>query len=111
MSGGGAAKRLKDHVRWAAHFAGWVAVPSFVVAMLGIGGAVYCDDKARFSPTVPDPVHGYISGVDYKGTIRYVSKMDAQICGASAPLSFSGMGIFILVGMLHYSVVRRLPGK
>ena len=93
MSGGGAAKRLKEHVRRAARFAGWVAVPSFVVGMLGIGGAGYCDDKAQFSPTVPDPVHGHISGVDYKGTIRYMSKMDAQMCGASAPPHVVGLPV------------------
>jgi len=111
MFGNQALDKIESHAKRAARFAGWLAIPAFFAAMLGIGGVGYCDQKARFSPQLPDTVHGYTEAVNFKGTTRYVSPLNAKICGASFPIAFSGMGIFILMVGSYYWAFHRLPGK
>jgi hypothetical protein len=74
--------------RRAGRLARWIAIPAFIISMLGIGAGGYCDYKARLSPAAPDPVLGYTEKMDYKGTTRYVSHLDVEICTASFPISF-----------------------
>ena len=102
---------LRTFAEVAARRAKWIALPAFFVAMLGLGGVGYCDHEARFAPAVPDPAHGYTNGVDFKGTTRYVTIVDARICAISLPISFSGMGIFVFIVNFYYLMFRRLPGR
>ena len=106
-----AAEIIKRRAGYAARFAGWIAIPAFFIAIIGLSGVGYCDHKARFASSVPDAVHGYTYGVNFKGATRYVSRLDAKICAVSFPIGFSGMGIFILMGGAYFLATGRLPGK
>ena len=86
-----------------------LAVVSFFIAMLGLLGGGYCEHEAHFSARLPDPVHGYINGVYFKGEMRYVDDLDSAICATSGPLAFSGIGLGILIGGVCFLVSGRLP--
>jgi hypothetical protein len=79
----------------------WIAMPAFIISMLGIGAGGYCDYKARSSPTAPDTVLGYTEKMDWKDTTLYVSHSDAEICTAYFPINFVAMGIFLVTGFWY----------
>jgi hypothetical protein len=106
MSETKASVKAEKRVERAARLVRWIALPAFVVAMFGLGGDGYCDRKARFAPAVPDPALGYTNSVNFKGATRYVSDLDAWICAISFPISFSSMGVFLLIGGFYFHVER-----
>jgi hypothetical protein len=85
----------------AARLAKWIAIPGFVAGVIGIAGGGYCDNVAGRSARAPVPSLGLSYPDNYKGSTRYVTHLDAKICDASFPVGFSGMGIFVLTGLLY----------
>ena len=102
-------QRLKRFAERAAVAARLVWFMSFGITMLSLFGTGYCEHRARLSPLVPDALHGYTNEVNFKGQTRYVDGLDAHVCSLSAPISFLGGGVFVLIGAFYYSTLGRLP--
>ena len=82
---------------------------AFCVAMLGLFGSGYCEHEALLSPAIQDAVHGYTNFVYLKGAVRYVDNFDSRVCAISPSLTFSGIGVCLLIGGVYYWLLRRLP--
>jgi hypothetical protein len=79
-----------------------------LASVIGLAEGGYCDDVAGVSARAPVPSLGLAYLVNYKGSPRYVSRLDAKICGASYPLAFSGIGIGILTNFVYYAKFGKL---
>ena len=82
---------------------------AFCVAMLGLFGSGYCEHETFPSAAIPDAVHGYTNGIYLKGAVRYVGNFNSHVCAISPSLTFSGIGVCLLIGGVYYWLLRRLP--
>ena len=94
-------RETQNRAERATRRANWIAIPGFVAGMIGIAGGGYCDNVAGRSARAPVPSLGLTYPANYKGSTRYVTRLDAKICDASFPIGFAGMGIFVLTGLLY----------
>jgi hypothetical protein len=96
-------RQAQNRAKRAARLANWIMIPAFSVSMIGIAGGGYCDSVAGRSVRAPVPSLGLTYPDNYKGSIRYVTRLDAKICDLSFPIGFSSAGIFVLTGFLYYA--------
>jgi len=92
-----------------ARIAKMLGAAAFGVAILGFMGTAYCDYNARQSPLSPDIISGHINPINFKGQRRYVSDIDAEICGVSLPVMFVAAALGAFLNGFYVYVFRRFP--
>lgn len=83
-----------------------ISIIAMILGFVGIIGAGYVDEMLRVSPSRPDASHGYVIPLDYKGQVRFVSPMNAQINTIAVPLAFGGAGAGVFVGLISLFISR-----
>jgi hypothetical protein len=95
--------KAQDRAARAARLAKWIVIPASAVVMIGIVGGGYCDNVAGRFARVPVPSLGLTYPANYRGSTRYVTRLDARICDASFPVGFSAAAIGFMTSFLYYA--------